>query len=127
MSDYQMRKTILISELKEFKEGDLLVEQGTFGRSMFVVLTGQVEVARRTEGRVQRIAVLGAGQVFGEVGYINEIERTADVRALTRVEALRFDYQKLRKDLSSFPTWSPISTSTSAASWESAWPVPWVR
>lgn len=103
MSDYQMRKTILISELKEFEEGDLLVEQGTFGRSMFVLLTGQVEVARRTEGRAQRIAVLGAGQVFGEVGYINEIERTADVRALTRVEALRFDYQKLRKDLKFFP------------------------
>ncbi|MEW6667979.1 MAG: MMPL family transporter [Thermodesulfobacteriota bacterium] len=103
MSDYQMRKTILISELKEFQEGDLLVEQGTFGRSMFVILTGRVEVARRTEGRVQRIALLGPGQVFGEVGYINEIERTADVRALTHVEALRFDYRKLRKDLKYFP------------------------
>jgi uncharacterized protein len=103
MSDYQMRKTILISELKEFAEGDLLVEQGTFGRSMFVVLTGQVEVARRTKGKTQRISVMGAGQVFGEVGYIKEIERTADVRALTHVEALRFDYQKLRKDLKFFP------------------------
>jgi uncharacterized protein len=103
MSDYQMRKTILISEMKEFEEGDLLVEQGTFGRSMFVVLAGQVEVARRTDARTQRIAVLGPGQVFGEVGYINEIQRTADVRALTRVEALRFDYRKLRKDLKFFP------------------------
>ncbi len=28
---------------------------------------------------------------------------TADVRALTHVEALRFDYQKLRKDLKYFP------------------------
>jgi hypothetical protein len=103
MSDYQMRKTILISEMKEFKERELLVEQGTFGRSMFVVLTGRVEVTRRTEGKIQHIAVLGPGQVFGEVGYINEIERTADVRALTHVEALRFDYRKLRKDLKFFP------------------------
>ncbi|MBN1101946.1 MAG: MMPL family transporter, partial [Deltaproteobacteria bacterium] len=103
MSDYQMRKAILISELNEFKEGDLLVEQGTFGRSMYLILTGRVEVVRRGDGKAQRIAVLGAGQVFGEVGYINEIERTADVRALTPVEALRFDYQKLRKDLKFFP------------------------
>jgi predicted RND superfamily exporter protein len=103
MSNYQMRKAILISELNEFKEGDLLVKQGTFGRSMYVILAGRVEVVRRRDGRAQRIAVLGAGQVFGEVGYINEIERTADVRALTPVEALRFDYQKLRKDLKFFP------------------------
>jgi len=65
MSDYQMRKTILISELKEFGEGDLLVEQGTFGRSMFVVLTGRVEVVRRGDGKAQRIAVLSAARFSG--------------------------------------------------------------
>lgn len=103
LSNYQMRKAILISELNEFKEGELLVKQGTFGRNMFLILTGQVEVVRRISGSTQRIAFLGAGQVFGEVGYVNEIERTADVRALTPVEALRFDYRKLKKDLKFFP------------------------
>jgi len=103
MSNYQIRKAILISEVIEFEEGELLVEQGTFGRSMYLILTGDVEVVKRSERHVKSIAVLGPGQVFGEVGYIKEIKRTADVRALTRVEALRFDYQKIKKDLKYFP------------------------
>ncbi len=103
MSNYQMRKAILISELQEFEEGELLVEQGTFGRSMYLILSGQVDVVRRSESKAKRVAVLDAGQVFGEIGYIREIHRTADVRALTRVEALRFDYKKLKKNLKFFP------------------------
>ncbi len=38
-----------------------------------------------------------ATEILGEVGYIGEIERTADVRALTRVEVLRFDYKKTQE------------------------------
>ncbi len=103
MTGYQMRKAILISELHEFKEGDLLVEQGTMGRSMFLILNGEVEVVRRNEDSSKRLAVLGPGLVFGEIGYIKEIQRTADVRALTPVGALRFDYERLKKDLKFFP------------------------
>lgn len=103
MSEYQMRKAILISELNEFEEKQLLVEQGTFGRSMYLILSGEVEVVRRSDGVSKRVAVLGAGDVFGEVGYIRETQRTADVIALTPVEALRFDYRKLKKDLKFFP------------------------
>ncbi|MND03430.1 hypothetical protein D3C83_232370 [compost metagenome] len=41
--------------------------------------------------------------MFGEVGYIREMERTADVRALTPLTALRFDYERMQKDLKFFP------------------------
>lgn len=103
MSNYQMRKAILISELQEFEQGELLVEQGTVGRKMYLILSGQVDVVRRSEIKSKSVAVLKAGEVFGEIGYVRKTQRTADVRALTRVEALRFDYKKLRKDLKYFP------------------------
>ena len=103
MTNYQMRKAILISELIEFDEGELLVEQGTFGRSMYLILSGKANVVRRSEGKTRSVAVLGVGQILGEIGYIRETQRTADVRALTRVEVLRFDYKKLKKDLKFFP------------------------
>ena len=103
MSNYQMRKAILISELQEFEEGELLVEQGTVGRKMYLILSGQVDVIRRSENKSKSVVILKAGEVFGEIGYIREAHRTADVRALTRVEVLRFDYKKLKKDLKFFP------------------------
>ncbi len=103
MTHYQMRKAILISELNEFKEGELLVEQGTVGRSMYLILSGRVEVNHRSNGNHRRLAILDAGDVFGEIGYVEKIRRTADVRALTKVEALRFDYERFKKDLKFFP------------------------
>ena len=103
MTNYQMRKAILISERQAFKKGDLLVEQGTVGRSMYLILSGKVEIVRKIGSAEKSIAVLEAGEIFGEISYIAATNRTADVLALTPVEALRFDYQKLSKDLKFFP------------------------
>lgn len=103
MSSYQRRKAILISELNEFLPGERLVEQGTMGRSMFMLLDGEANVVRR-DGDVERVlAQLVPGQIIGEVGYIRAIERTADVTATTAVSALRFDYDRMQKDLKFFP------------------------
>ncbi len=103
MTDYQMRKAILISETHEFKEGTLLVEQGTVGRSMYLILSGKVEISRKIGSDEKSLTILKAGDIFGEISYIAATNRTANVRALTPVEALRFDYQKLSKDLKFFP------------------------
>ncbi|MFT5175250.1 MAG: putative RND superfamily exporter protein [Gammaproteobacteria bacterium] len=103
MSNYQIRKAILISELQQFAPGELLLEQGTYGRSMYLVLDGEVEVLRHDGGDSRQLALRGAGSVFGEVGYVREIQRTAEVKALSEVQALRFDFERMRKDLHYFP------------------------
>jgi hypothetical protein len=103
MTNYQRRKAVLISELNEFEEGDLLVEQGTVGRDMYLILSGEAEVIRRDGDNSRRLATLQAGTIFGEIGYIRETERTADVKALTKISALRFDYERMQKDLKFFP------------------------
>ncbi len=38
MNNYQIRKAILISEVHEFAQDELVIEQGSVGRSMYVVL-----------------------------------------------------------------------------------------
>lgn len=103
MNDYQRRKAVLISELNEFKENEILVEQDTTGRDMFLILSGTVDVIRRDGENARTLARLEAGQIFGEIGYIRETKRTADVRATSDVTALRFDYDRMQKDLKYFP------------------------
>jgi predicted RND superfamily exporter protein len=103
MTRYQRRKAILISELRDFSPGEKLVEQGTMGRSMYMILAGEANVVRR-DGEDERIlARLEPGEIIGEVGYIQPIERTADVTATTAVSALSFDYERMQKDLKFFP------------------------
>jgi predicted RND superfamily exporter protein len=104
MSYYQICKAILISQAQTFDSHALLVKQGSFGRSMYLVLSGRVEVVRRDRHhKGQRLATLAEGQIFGEVGFVREAERMADVRALSKVEVLKFDFEKLEKDLKFFP------------------------
>lgn len=103
MTEYQRRKAILISELHKFDGGELLIEQDTSGRSMYLILTGEAEVVRRDGDNAHVLASLGPGQIFGEIGYIRETRRTADVKAKTEVTALKFDYERLQKDLKYFP------------------------
>lgn len=103
MSEYQRRKAILISETNEFASGERLVEQGSMGRSMFLILDGEAEVVRRDQDGERILATLGPGDVFGEIGYIRAVERTADVRARGPLLALRFDYERMQKDLKYFP------------------------
>jgi CRP-like cAMP-binding protein len=52
---------------------------------------------------MMRRALLGPGEVFGEIGFVHEAYRTADVRALGAVSVLRFDHDRLQKDLALFP------------------------
>jgi hypothetical protein len=103
MSGYQVRKAILISELLDYSAGDRLVVQGTIGRSMFLVVSGQLEVVRLDGGAERHIAKLGPGDVFGEIGFVQATRRTADVRALGPVSVLRFDHERIEKDLVFFP------------------------
>jgi len=103
MSNYQRRKAILISEIHEFEAGEKLVRQGDIGRNMYMILEGEARVERRDGEAVRELAVLEPGEIFGEVGYIREIERTADVVAVTPVAALNFEYERMQRDLRFFP------------------------
>jgi uncharacterized protein len=103
MTNYQVRKAILISELREYAAGTRVIEQGTVGRSMYLVVAGQLEVVRTDNGQARRLATLGAGDVFGEIGFVHATHRTADVRALGPVSLLRFDHERLERDLLFFP------------------------
>ena len=104
MTNYQRRKAILISEMNEFESGEKLIEQDTSGRNMYLLLSGEVEVIRHNGDESIHLATLKPGQVFGEIGFIKETLRTADVQASTAVSVLRFDYDKLKKDLKLFPS-----------------------
>ncbi|MEZ7972579.1 MAG: MMPL family transporter [Pseudomonadales bacterium] len=103
MTNYERRKAILISEIHEFDVGEKLVTQGDVGRNMHMILTGSARVERHDGDSTRLLAELKPGEVFGEVGYMQAIERTADVIAKTPVSALNFKYDRMQKDLKFFP------------------------
>ena len=69
---------------------------------MFVILSGEVEV--RAGGVAGRpIANFGRGDIFGEVAYVTEVERSATVVALTDIEILVVTQAMLKKMMKTMP------------------------
>lgn len=69
---------------KSFLHGSTIFSKGDPGGSLFVILEGQVKVVSFSSlGKNAVFNVLGAGDIFGEIAFLDGGERTADVTALT--------------------------------------------
>ncbi len=76
------------SERLTYAPGDLMLRQGDVGTNAFVILDGAVEITVNAVGGEMRVAELGSGEMIGELALLCEVPRTANVKAVTRVEAL---------------------------------------
>ena len=70
---------------EKYDKGDLILIEGQRGGEAFVVEHGRVQVFRAGPPELT-LAVLGPGQIFGEMGLISELPRSASVRAVEDVE-----------------------------------------
>jgi len=74
-----------MEDLKTFVPGEIVIREGTKGTSAFVILSGAVEVLKRSGEQDVVVATLGEGQVFGEMGLIEDRPRSATVKAMTEL------------------------------------------
>lgn len=78
--------------------GDIIVRQGDPSDRFFIIVEGEVAVVHiRDNGKEAEIAKLGPGEMFGEMGILMEVRRTADVRANTDVCLLALDWDEFRQ------------------------------
>ena len=59
------------------KTGELLFKEGDPGDCAYVIETGQLEIFRTQKKRRQVLALLGPGEVIGEMAVIDQLPRTA--------------------------------------------------
>jgi CRP/FNR family transcriptional regulator, cyclic AMP receptor protein len=90
--------------LRTYAAGDELVRQGTPGVGLFVLVSGRVRVAARQEGGDSReLAVMGPGEVLGEMSLLDDLPRSATVTALEPTQALLLPFQDFRAALREDP------------------------
>ncbi len=84
--------------INEYSVGETIFEEGSTGRELFVVLDGEVEIAKVNGGRKTVIVTLGKGEFFGEMAVIDgsarsasAIAASADTRVM-RINHARFVY-----------------------------------
>lgn len=71
-----------IASEETYKDGQVIFQEGASGDWVYVILSGSVEISKTIEGSKFLITVLEPGEVFGELGYLGDIKRTATARAI---------------------------------------------
>ena len=70
-------------ETINFKKGENIIEEGTLGNCAYIIEEGSVEVSKLSpHGQKQVLGVLEKSEIFGEMGLIDGLPRSATVTAL---------------------------------------------
>jgi CRP-like cAMP-binding protein len=89
---------------QSYEDGEAIVNQGEVGDCMYVIEAGEVEVVQRAGDAFVQLAVLGAGDFFGEMAVFDRDLRSATVRALGKVKVMTVDKATFLRRVSEDPT-----------------------
>lgn len=81
--DKEIEKVIKYCKIYELKPEDTIVSDGDESREIYVVLDGCASIQKSTKDGVIKIGTLQGGDVFGEISFLGETKRQADVVAAT--------------------------------------------
>ncbi len=85
-------------------KGDVLFSEGEPGDRLYVVVEGKIKLGHTsTDGRESLLAVMGPGDMFGELSLFDPGPRTATATALTDVICLGLGHEALRPWLTGRP------------------------
>ena len=120
-----LRETILFAELDDeqlihiaaagtvqsLPRGVVLFGEGDEPGEFYLVLSGRVAIAQESDdGRESLLAALGPGELFGEMGFLDGYNRSAQARSLEESTVLMVPYAELRRLYEDNPSalWSAV-------------------
>ena len=70
-------------ENRIFKKGEVIIEEGTLSEGAYIIESGSVAVSKKIpNGESQTLSILNRNDIFGEMGLIDQLPRSATVTAL---------------------------------------------
>jgi CRP-like cAMP-binding protein len=99
----QLRVVAMMGESLTYRAGERLFEKGDEGDAAFIIIGGEVEVLVPANGGEQSVAILGKGELFGELAVICDQARTTAIAARSELETLRLGRSVVLNLMREFP------------------------
>ncbi len=90
---------------KTFKKNTILIKENDLSRKLFILRSGKVVVYKNHHGGRINLAVLGPGEIFGELSFFDAKKRSASVQAITDVNVDVIDGESLSEEIDQLPGW----------------------
>ncbi|MDM8524674.1 DUF4388 domain-containing protein [Desulfococcaceae bacterium HSG8] len=101
LNEEEIKHIVSFLRLDRFSKGSVVLKKGEPGKKLFIIISGKVEVLG--DGDVS-IAVLGKGEVFGEMSLLSGDPVGATVKAVESSKVLYLNGEYFRKLLNKFPS-----------------------
>lgn len=82
--------------LLTLRSGDRVIRQGEVDNTLYVLLSGIAEI-QLDDNQGPPLAVIGAGDSFGEIGFLTEVPRTANVVARADCQVLMLSHDFMQR------------------------------
>jgi CRP/FNR family cyclic AMP-dependent transcriptional regulator len=87
-----------------YQDGEIIIKEGTPGDWVYYIISGAVEISKNIGGRTFVLHKLEKGEIFGEVGFIGGIKRTATVIAVGPTTVGLIDRESLDVEFNKIPS-----------------------
>lgn len=90
---------------RTFGTGEVIFREGDDGNYSLTVLSGRVEISKIVDGKPKVLAILGKGEVLGELAIISKQPRTASAKALEPTSARIMLRESIEQELEKLSPW----------------------
>ncbi|WP_377640151.1 Crp/Fnr family transcriptional regulator [Oryzobacter terrae] len=89
---------------QRLERGDILFHEGDQGDRLYVIGEGKIKLGRTsTDGRENLLAILGPGEMFGELSLFDPGPRTATATAVAETQVVSMGHEQLKDFLAQRP------------------------
>lgn len=99
----QLKVVAMMGESLTYRAGERLFEKGDEGDAAFLIISGDVAVLVRVDGHESTVALLGKGEIFGELAVLCDQPRSTAIAAESDLEVLRLDRNVFLSLIREFP------------------------
>lgn len=117
LGDDELEEISAIASEEEAKAGTKIFQEGDPGDKLFIILSGEVRISKNIPGiGEEALAILKAGQFFGEMALVDDAERSADAianKSCKLVTIARADFEQLlfvNKEIAYTLLWTFVRT-----------------
>jgi CRP/FNR family cyclic AMP-dependent transcriptional regulator len=94
------------------RKSELLFREGEGSRAMYYLKTGIIRIFKAKSDGVIEIDTIRAGQILGELAFLDGLPRSASAEALTECELVEVSSQTFTSVVSSMPDWLKLLLKT---------------